>query len=90
MGLQGLPPGSSVYTKRIASPGKGKSGGYRTILVFRKKDSVIFVEGYAKNEMSTLKPKELRALRQGGNGYVEVDQQGVRYTREPGRFRGDS
>ena len=30
--------GGYLYKKRIAIPGKGKSGGLRTILAFRKKE----------------------------------------------------
>lgn len=62
-GLVGAPLGSSVHKKRIANPGKGKSGGFRTIIAFRKKDRVIFIQGYAKSQVSTLKPKELKAVR---------------------------
>ncbi len=62
-GLTGSPQGSSVYKKRVARPGKGKSGGFRTMLVFRKEDRVIFIEGYAKNEQSTLSQVELKVIR---------------------------
>jgi len=62
-GLIGDPLGSSAYKKRVAKPGKGKSGGFRTIHVFRNKGRVIFVQGYAKNEKSTLTPKELKVIR---------------------------
>lgn len=62
-GLKGSPQGSSVYKQRVARPGKGKSGGFRTMIVFRKEDRVIFIEGYAKNEQSTLSPVELKVVR---------------------------
>ena len=78
-GLTGDSLGSSVHKKRIARPGQGKSGGFRTIIAFRKKDRVIFIHGYAKNQVSTLKPKELKAVRKAAKEMLnwtdeEVDE----------------
>jgi hypothetical protein len=59
--------GSSVYKKRVARPGKGKRGGYRTIYAFKKGQRVFFIEGYAKNEKSNLTGKELKAVRKAAS-----------------------
>ncbi len=55
--------GGNVYKKRIAAPGRGKSGSYRTILVYRQGDKVFFVHGFAKNDKGNIDAKELRTLK---------------------------
>jgi hypothetical protein len=39
-------PGAGVIKQRIARPGQGKSGGFRTLLVFRAGKRALFVHGY--------------------------------------------
>ena len=56
--------GGSIIKKRIAFPGKGKSGSGRTIICYKKNDRAIFVHGFAKNEKSDLSPKELHAFKE--------------------------
>lgn len=56
--------GGSVYKKRIRFAGQGKSGSGRTIVCYKRKDRLIFIHGFAKNEKSHLSPKELHALKE--------------------------
>lgn len=51
--------GSGLYKKRIAMPGKGKRGSYRTLLVFKQNEKAFFVYAYAKNKKANISPKEL-------------------------------
>jgi hypothetical protein len=51
--------GGQIYKKRIRFKGKGKSGSGRTIVCYKKKDRIIFIHGFAKNEKSNLTKKEL-------------------------------
>lgn len=39
-------------------PGKGKRGGYRTLLAFKQQGSAFFVYGYAKNVKANINVKE--------------------------------
>lgn len=55
--------GGGVIKQRIARPGQGKSGGFRTLIVFRAGVRAIFVHGYAKNEKDTIAKDELSALK---------------------------
>ena len=41
--------GGCLYKKRIALLGKGKRGGYRTLVAFRQNDKAFFIYGFAKN-----------------------------------------
>lgn len=56
--------GGHVVKKRVALPGRGKSGGARTLLAYRLGDRAFFVYGFAKNERDNIDDKELKALKQ--------------------------
>jgi hypothetical protein len=71
-GLVGSNLGSLLYKKRIARRGKGKSGGYRTLVAVRIGYRFIFLLGYAKNDKENLTAEELRALRFAGQLFLEL------------------
>lgn len=56
--------GGQIYKKRIRFQGKGKSGSGRTIVCYKKKDRIIFIHGFAKNEKSSLTKKELTGFKE--------------------------
>ena len=62
--------GASLLKKRVAMPGRGKSGGYRTIVAHRKGKRLFFLYGFAKNEKDNITPKEREALRALGDHYL--------------------
>lgn len=70
--------GGSLYKKRIARPGQGKSGGYRTILAFRSKHRAIFIFGFAKNDRDNIDAEELESLRGLGEMALGFDDDEVR------------
>lgn len=55
--------GGCVIKQRIARPGQGKSGGFRTLIVFRAGLRAIFVHGFAKSEQDSIERNELIALK---------------------------
>jgi hypothetical protein len=55
--------GGGVLKQRLARKGSGKSGGFRTILIFRALDRAVFVVGFAKSVQDTLSPNDLRVLK---------------------------
>ncbi|MBY0300428.1 type II toxin-antitoxin system RelE/ParE family toxin [Sphingomonas koreensis] len=55
--------GGHVYKQRVARAGGGKSGGFRTIILFKVGGHSFFAHGFAKNEKANLTAKELKALR---------------------------
>lgn len=59
--------GGGVFKQRVAREGGGKSGGFRTIVVFRAGDHSFFVYGFAKSDKANVSAKELKALRQLAN-----------------------
>src|SRR6185437_7604928 len=62
-GLVAADLGGRVIKQRIARPGHGKSGGFRTLIVFGADTRAIFVHGFAKNEKDNIKEDERVALK---------------------------
>lgn len=56
--------GGGVFKQRVARSGGGKSGGYRTIILFKAGGYSFFAHGFAKNEKGNISAKELKALKQ--------------------------
>ena len=54
--------GGNVVKKRVALPGRGKSGGSRTLIATNKSDRWFFLLGFEKNERANIGDKDLRAL----------------------------
>ena len=55
--------GGGVIKQRMARQGEGKSGGFRTIILFRIRERAFFVHGFAKNERDNIRDDELEAFR---------------------------
>jgi hypothetical protein len=62
-GLVDADLGGGVLKQRGAREGKGKSGGFRTIILFRLRDLAIFVHGFAKNDLDNIREDELAAFK---------------------------
>lgn len=50
--------GGGVIKQRIAREGGGKSGGYRTVILYRRGDRAFFVYGFSKSEMENINESE--------------------------------
>ena len=55
--------GRGLYKVRVARSHQGKSSGYRTLVIYKKKDLALFVYGFAKNEKDNISPTELSFFR---------------------------
>jgi hypothetical protein len=62
-GLYDADLGSGLFKKRIAKPGKGKSGGFRTLIATNNEDRWFFIFGFSKNERSNIDKDEEEALK---------------------------
>lgn len=69
--------GAYLFKKRIARDGQGKSGGYRTILCFRKanEDRIFFLHGFAKGVKENISALELNALMKLGQGLLSATEE---------------
>lgn len=56
--------GGHIYKKRVARSGKGKSGGFRTIICFKQNDRAIYVHGFSKSSKENISDRELQSLKE--------------------------
>lgn len=54
--------GGGLLKKRLARPGQGKSGGFRTLVATKREDRWFFVFGFPKSERSNIDKDEQEAL----------------------------
>jgi hypothetical protein len=65
--------GGFLFKQRVARTGRGKSGGYRVILVYRIGARAVFLFGFAKNERDNISKEELAALKHLGSYILKLD-----------------
>lgn len=62
--------GGFLIKKRVGAFGRGKRGGYRTIVAHRQGDRLVFLHGFSKNEKDNISLKEKKALHKLGDEYM--------------------
>ena len=62
-GLYDADLGGGLLKKRIARPGQGKSGGFRTLVATNRGNHWFFLYGFPKNERSNIDKDEEEALK---------------------------
>lgn len=55
--------GGHVFKQRVARSGEGKSGGFRTVILFKVGGHTFFAHGFAKSEKANISARELKALK---------------------------
>ncbi|MFQ5785977.1 MAG: type II toxin-antitoxin system RelE/ParE family toxin [Alphaproteobacteria bacterium] len=56
--------GGGVIKQRIARPNEGKSGGFRSIVLFRSGDKAFFVYGFSKSARGNIRKDELKGFKE--------------------------
>jgi hypothetical protein len=64
--------GGYLYKKRVARPGAGKSGGYRTLLSARIGSRYVFLHGFPKSDKANIAQDERKALQFAGKVFLEL------------------
>lgn len=65
--------GGGLIKQRIARPGQGKSGGFRTLIAYRRSERAVFLFGFAKNERDNIDDDELETLRERGQVFLALN-----------------
>jgi hypothetical protein len=68
--------GGCVYKQRVARQGRGKRGGYRTIVLFGQGERAFFVYGFAKSKMENIGENDennYKALAKRLMGYSDME-----------------
>jgi hypothetical protein len=74
-GLVDADLGGGVIKQRVARPGKGKSGGYRALILFRQGDRAIFAFGFAKSAQANISKADLALLRDAATEALEWNEE---------------
>lgn len=64
--------GGFLYKKRVARPGGGKSGGYRTLVSARIGSRYVFLHGFPKNDKANITQNEKKALQFAGKAFLQL------------------
>ncbi len=65
--------GGELVKKRVARMGSGKSGGSRTVIVWRQGDRAFFLHVFGKNEKANVSPRELKTLKALGKAMMAME-----------------
>jgi hypothetical protein len=81
--------GGGLFKKRLARPGRGKSGGYRVIIAYRppRTERVLFTYAFAKNAAATLTQQGHEALAKAAAAFLAADERQVAALRASGDVR---
>jgi hypothetical protein len=69
--------GGGVIKQRVARSGEGKSGGFRVLILYQRKDRAVFVHGFAKSEKPNISPDELSALKELASEVLNYDDRAI-------------
>ncbi len=67
--------GKSIFKKRVATQGQGKSGGFRTLIAYKLNDKAFFVYGFRKSAKNNITTNELKALQILAENLLEHNEQ---------------
>ena len=65
--------GGRVFKKRVAAPGRGKSGSVRVVVATNLGNRWFFVYGFEKNERANIDDRELAAFQQLAGALLKLD-----------------
>ncbi len=71
-GLVDADLGGGLLKKRIARPGGGKSGGYRSLLAAKLGARYVFLLGFAKSDRANISAAEKKALQMAGQIFLDL------------------
>jgi hypothetical protein len=69
--------GGGVIKQRLARQGQGKSGGFRSIVLFRRGSMAIFAYGFAKSGRENIEQGELKAFRKLAQEMLALDDKSL-------------
>ena len=78
--------GGGVIKQRIARPNRGRSGGYRSIVLFRSGERAFFVFGFAKNQMENITRNNLKTFRRAARSSFDLDEEELRLLMKSGEL----
>jgi hypothetical protein len=78
--------GGGVIKQRIARPNEGKSGGYRSIILFRRGERSFFVYGFAKSEQANIDDSDERDFKELAGILLAASDEDLKKLLDRGEF----
>jgi hypothetical protein len=69
--------GGGIIKQRVARMNQGKSGGYRTIVFYRRANVAYFVYGFAKSALDNITPLQEAAFRKLAPVFLEATDEQI-------------
>ncbi len=69
--------GGGVIKQRLARPGQGRSGGYRSIIISQKGQRAFFVYGFAKSDRENIEPDETAAFKKSAKAFFALSDKQI-------------
>lgn len=76
-GLVDADLGGGLIKQRVARPGQGKRGGYRTVIAFRRRERAFFLFGFAKSARANIDDDELATLKRRAAGLLNAAEEAL-------------
>jgi hypothetical protein len=78
--------GGGVIKQRIARQGQGKSGGYRTIIFFRRGERAVFAYGFAKSARANIDADEEKQFKEAARHVLRLTEKQIEELVKKGDF----
>ena len=85
-GLVDADLGGNVYKKRVALPGRGKSGSTRTLIATNRQDRWFFMFGFEKNDKENITQAELAYLQEVAQIFLGYSSDELQLAIDKGEF----
>jgi len=69
--------GGNLIKQRVARPGGGRSGGYRTVIAYHAARRSVFLYGFAKNERNNIEARELDGLKNLAQVFLNLSDEEI-------------
>lgn len=86
-GLIAAELGGGLIKLRVARPGRGKSGGYRTLIAYSRGRRAVFLLGFAKSERENIDPRQLADLKAAAADILSQNDHALDVQIEEGRLQ---
>lgn len=78
--------GIGVIKQRVARPNQGKSGGYRTIVLYRRGDRSFFVYGFPKNSLGNINDAQMAAFKKLAPIFLDASEDEIQRLLQAGEL----
>ena len=85
-GLVDADLGGNIYKKRVALPGRGKSGSTRTLIATNRQNRWVFMFGFEKNDKENITQAELAYLQEVAQIFLSYSNEELQLAIVQGEF----